>query len=394
MERSERLRTSINLYINYLVHGMAIVILAQNMTALAQQWNATDAGVSFVISSLGIGRLLVLYISGVLSDKYGRKIFVELGILTYIPFFIGITLSPNMYVAYFFGILAGMANSFLDSGTYPALMELYPNNPTTANILIKAFASTGELILPILVTVIEHFNLWYGWSFIACTVIFIVNFMFISRDKFPKLSTVPKNKSEQKVKRQWTFSEKTNAVALTIYGYVSMSTFYLVSQWLTKYGQSVLNMNTAHARYLVSIYSVGSIVGVIVSAILTGLHIRSTRLMVIYTLISFITLMGISFILTPTILFVGSFVIGFSAAGGVMQIGLTIMSELFPDRKGLITGVYYTAGSISSFTIPIITGYLYKTSVRSIMLFDCFIAALGLLISIIIAINTRKIKLA
>lgn len=170
-----------------------------------------------------------------------------------------------------------------------------------------------------------------------------------------------------------------------------MSTFYLVSQWLTKYGQAVLDMNTAHARYLVSIYSVGSIVGVLISALLTGgLHIRSTNLMVISTFISFATLMAISFILTPTVLFVGSFLIGLSAAGGVMQIGLTIMSELFPDRKGLVTGIYYTAGSISSFTIPIITGYLFKISVRSIMFFDCFIAAIGLIIGITIFFNTRK----
>lgn len=389
---SDRLKTSISLYINYLVHGMAIVILAQNMTMLSKQWGVSDSGVSFVISSLGIGRLLVLYISGVLSDKYGRRIFVQLGILTYIPFFIGITFSPNMYVGYFFGILAGMANSFLDSGTYPALMELYPHNLTTANILIKAFASIGELILPILVTVIEYYNIWFGASFMGCTVIFVINFFVISRAKFPVLSTVNKVK-RQVAKIKFTLRDKVNAIALTIYGYVSMSTFYLVSQWLTKYGQTTLAMSTAHARYLVSIYSVGSIAGVIFSTILTGLHLRSTYLLLASTLLSFVTLVTISTVLIPPVLFVGSFIIGFTAAGGVMQVGLTIMSELFPQRKGFITGVYYTAGSLSSFTIPIVTGYLYKTGVQSIMLFDCFIAAIGVLISLIIVVNTRKLKL-
>ncbi|WP_367297843.1 MFS transporter [Loigolactobacillus coryniformis] len=392
LTRNERLRTSISLYINYLVHGMAIVILAQNMTMLSKQWGVTDAGVSFVISSLGIGRLIVLYISGVLSDKYGRRVFVQLGILTYIPFFIGITFSPNIYVGYFFGILAGMANSFLDSGTYPALMELYPENPTTANILIKAFASIGELILPILVTVIEYYHVWFGASFMVCSIIFAINFFVISGSKFPKLSTVVKKKSDG-IKAKLSLKDKINAIVLTLYGYVSMSTFYLVSQWLTKYGQAVLNMNTAHARYLVSIYSVGSIAGVIASTILTGLHFRSTYLMFASTLTSFITLVVVSTVLVQPVLFIGSFVIGFTAAGGVMQVGLTIMSELFPDRKGFITGVYYTAGSLSSFTIPIVTGYLYKISVQSIMLFDCFIAAVGVLISVVILLNTRRVKL-
>ncbi len=169
MTSTERIKTTICLYLNYLVHGMAIVILAQNMTVLSQQWHVNDAGVSLVISSLGIGRLLVLYLAGTFSDRLGRKLFVQIGILTYTLFFIGIVISPNIAVAYFFGILAGMANSFLDSGTYPALMELYPQRQATANIMIKAFASIGELLLPIIVAGLDHFQLWYGWAFfIVC----------------------------------------------------------------------------------------------------------------------------------------------------------------------------------------------------------------------------------
>lgn len=83
MTSTERIKTTICLYLNYLVHGMAIVILAQNMTVLSQQWHVNDAGVSLVISSLGIGRLLVLYLAGTFSDRLGRKLFVQIGILTY-----------------------------------------------------------------------------------------------------------------------------------------------------------------------------------------------------------------------------------------------------------------------------------------------------------------------
>ena len=76
MSHAERIKTTACLYFNYLIHGMAIVILAQNMSVLGKQWHVGDAGVSMVISSLGIGRLLVLYVAGDLSDRYGRKLFV------------------------------------------------------------------------------------------------------------------------------------------------------------------------------------------------------------------------------------------------------------------------------------------------------------------------------
>ncbi|KRM99671.1 hypothetical protein FC24_GL001974 [Loigolactobacillus rennini DSM 20253] len=150
-------------------------------------------------------------------------------------------------------------------------------------------------------------------------------------------------------------------------------------------------MTLANARYLVSIYSIGSIVGVVLMTLLSRLHIRPTVLMLSNTSISLVTLIAMTTIFRPIVLFVGSFTIGFSAAGGVMQVGLTVMSKLFPKKKGLITGIYYTAGSLSSFSIPIITGYLYHFSVWYIMLLDCFIAFLGVLISTIVVFNTKKL---
>ena len=387
MVKRERLKTALCLYLNYLVHGMAIVILAQNMLALEKQWGVSAAGVAYVISSLGIGRLLVLSISGFLSDRFGRKIFVELGILTYIPFFIGIICSGNITQAYFFGILAGMANSFLDSGTYPALMELYPKAQSTANIIIKAFASMGELLLPIFVGLLEKRSLWYGWSFVVCILILTWNFIFLLKRKFPA-GTSSKASSVIAVFRIETKIKKSQriflGIVLTIYGYISMSTFYLVSQWMTKYGEDIVHLDLIHARMLVSIYSVGSIIGVIANAMLVNRMARQTWLICGYTTASFAVLFLMAAVPNAQIMTWGSFVIGFTAAGGVMQIGLTVMSSLFPSHKGVITGIYYTAGSIASFTIPLITGIISQTSVHNIMWFDVFIAAAGVICSLII----------
>lgn len=121
--------TALGLYLNYLVHGMGVILISLNMPYLAEQWHTDAAGISIVISSLGIGRLSVLLITGMLSDRFGRRPFIFLGIVCYLGFFFGILLSPTIIIAYVFGFLAGVANSFLDSGTYPTLMEAFPSRP-------------------------------------------------------------------------------------------------------------------------------------------------------------------------------------------------------------------------------------------------------------------------
>lgn len=68
-------RLSFSLYLNYVVHGFGLLILAQNMTELSKSWNVPLAVVSYVISGVGIGRLLAYLITGYFSDKLSRKFF-------------------------------------------------------------------------------------------------------------------------------------------------------------------------------------------------------------------------------------------------------------------------------------------------------------------------------
>lgn len=176
--------TAAGLYLNYMLHGMGVLLITLNMAHLQQQWSTDAAGVSIVISSLGIGKLATL-LTGFLSDRFGRKPFIYLGILSYLLFLVGILLTKNIYAAYVFGILAGTANSFLDSGTYPALMESFPNSASRANVLIKAFVSAGQFLLPFIISFLIWANLWFGWSFLIAAGLFVISGIYLVKMPFP-----------------------------------------------------------------------------------------------------------------------------------------------------------------------------------------------------------------
>lgn len=52
--------TALGLYFNYLVHGMGVILMSLNMASLETLWQTNAAGVSIVISSLGIGSIKCL----------------------------------------------------------------------------------------------------------------------------------------------------------------------------------------------------------------------------------------------------------------------------------------------------------------------------------------------
>lgn len=383
----------LSLYLNYFVHGIGVLILAQNMDALAARWGSL-ADVMSVIGMLGIGRLIVLFVSGKLSDKYGRKPFVLLGMITYIAFFLGILVSPTTAVACVFGILAGIANSFLDAGTYPALIESYPESASTVTVLLKAFISAGQFLLPLFIGVLVMMNAWYGWSFIVAAVILALNFVIMLKMGFPAMNRVgnsdKNDASEAPVeapKSKWYLE----GICFVLYGYISQATFYLISQWLTKYGVAVAQMPDLAARSLMSYYSIGSLACVFFTAFITKKGVRPITLLVVYTLISTLAIGGLYYYPSASLAPIFSAVVGFSAAGGVMQLGLVMMTEMFPKGKGTMTGIFYTTGSIASFTIPVVTGYMADSGINSIMGLDAAIALAGFIVACIIYVRYNSV---
>lgn len=392
MKKPNYIPTAISMYMNYFVHGMGVIILAQNMDSLMKQFGTDKSGVAYVISALGIGRLLVLFVSGVLSDKFGRKPFVFIGMATYSVFFIGILFSPNVTVAFIFALAAGMANSIMDSGTYPALMEAFPKSAGTANVMIKAFISAGQFALPLIIGFLINNNLYYGYSFLLCIAIFAINAIFLIKlpfaDQSKKEETISDVSEEKFVKKPVFWIE---GLALILIGYTATATFYLVSVWLPTYGLEVVKMAKNQSLTLISYYSVGSLLAVFITSYLVKNLVKPVTFVFIYPLCSLAALTVLWLFPTTTVCIISAFVIGFTAAGGVLQLALTAMAELFPSSKGKITGIVYTASSLASFTIPVATGIISKTSISNIILFDVIIAAVGVVLGLIVNIRYRKV---
>ena len=398
--KNKYIPTSICLYMNYFVHGMGAIILAQNMDYLANQLNTDSAGIAYVISGLGIGRLIVLFVMGALSDKFGRKPFVFLGGLFYIGFLLGILISPNLEVAFIFAVLGGIANSTLDAGTYPALMESFPKATGTASILTKAAIAGGQFVLPIVMTMIIASKAYYGWSFLFCVAILALNALAVLKMPFPNhkqpaAEEIADESIEKETKPLPKLKQKANfwieGICFIIIGYTSTATFYLVSIWLPKFSESVAMMSPSASAQTISYYAMGTLTSVILTSILVKSLIRPVYIVFVYPCLSAIMLFVLFLFPSPMLCMAGGFILGFTAAGGVLQLALTTMSEFYPEGKGKVLGIFFTSSSLATFSIPVITGIISKTSIANIILLDAFIAVLGSVLALVIIARYHKI---
>jgi len=382
------------MYINYFLLGMVNIMLASNMSFLTKQLNTDGAGISYIISAIGIGKLLSYSLSGILSDKFGRKPLILVSSLTMAIFLIGIPLSPNYPTAFIFAIIAGIANSAMDAGTYPALIEVFPKSSGSASVLVKAFISAGAALLPFMIAFFADRDLFYGYAFFLPALIYLLNMIFMFKLPFPN------HKREQSTVQQLNTAEnkfisapkmKQEGIALIVIGFTSTALFTVAQIWLPTYGQQVLGMAESSSVRLLSYYSIGALISVLVLAVLLSKVLRPVTVILVYPMITLIAVLTLLFVKVPAIAIAAAFFMGFSTAG-VFQLAITVMTELFWNKKGTVTGIVATAAGLAAILLPLATGLMSKTGhISIIFIFDAMLSVVGMAAAAFVNYRYRKI---
>lgn len=393
MKKNKYNLTAFCLYMNYFVHGIQAIIISQNAASFAIMWSTDKAGVMGVISAVGIGKFIVLFFAGQLSDKFGRKPLVCIGMAGYVLFFGLLLVNTNIAVASIVAFIAGAATSFLDAASYPALMEIYPDNPSTASVIVKGFIAASGMLLPIFIGFLTNRNLWFGWSIILPLVVVIINGIIMLKAEFPDHKAIEKSAKEDTTSTQ--FVNKPNyyveGIIIIIYAFFCMSTFYLFQQVVTLYGTDVVGMSDMASRLLTTTYTFGAFAAVFVTSFFMSKGVRDMALLVVYTAISSITLITIYLFPSSLTLSIGAPIIGFTAAGGVLQMGNAMLSRFFPAGKGKNTGIYNIFMSLATFVMPKIAQGLISTDFTKVMLLDAGVAVVGFILMLILAARYKKV---
>ncbi|WP_303864090.1 MFS transporter [Alkalibaculum bacchi] len=387
--KNKYLSTGIGLYVNYIVLGAASIILVQNTEFLADKWGVETSTVLWVISALGLGKILSIIISGFLSDKFGRKPFILLGIVSYILFFLGVLYSPTPGIAFGFTLLGGIANAFLDTGTYPALIEGFPERPGFATMLVGFAVSWGQFLFPLLLALLVFQGQWLGYSFIIPAVLIALNGFYMKSRKFPtqipdQILDAEESSSEAKIGVLKGKAKKSDWIIFLLYAYFCQATSYIVVTWLAPYAADISGVSIASSRIIMSLYGAGAILCVPLTYKLQNRFRNDSSIALMYSVVSVMAVILLLLFPTPVMCALFAMLIGIACEGGVMQLVLTIMTQFFPECKGRCTGLYYALTGVATFSIPLMTGQLIQYGLNMIMLFDLFVAIIFMILSLMI----------
>ncbi|GFO84783.1 MULTISPECIES: MFS transporter [Anaerostipes] len=375
------LPSALILYLNYFIHGIGCSILSQQVVKemLSEQWGLNDVmAVTSIAAALGLGRLISLPFAGPLSDKLGRRLSVLIGCASYVIFFVGIAFSPNTTIAYIAAVLGGIANSFLDTATYPAVAEIIYKYTGIATMGIKFFISVAQLLMPFFLGVAAGTSMSYLMLPLVCGIVIAVLGILAIFAPLPAASESGKSESFISNLKNAHFS--IESIALILIGFTSTATFQLWLNCAQTFANDVAGIPSESVSMMQTYYSAGTMVALVVTSLLIT-KFKQVRFLVIYPAISAVMLVLVYLIKSPMICYVGAFVIGYAAAGGVLQMATAVVNDLFPKIKGTITSLVMIASSLCNYTI--LTAAAKMTS-SQVIIMNIVITVIGVLLAVFV----------
>ncbi|HDU0357439.1 TPA: MFS transporter [Listeria monocytogenes] len=387
--------TAIALYFTYFIHGIGVSILGQYKQDFAGVWGADKLSdgtfdvsmVIAVIAALGLGRLLTLPISGPFSDKFGRKPSALIGVGLYAVYFIGLAFAPNMYIAYAFAFVGGAANSFLDTAVTPSVLEIFTKNGAIANMFTKFSISIGQFVLPFAIGMVAAANMSFRTLFVITMALIVIDGLIIAFMPFPPMNN---NVGGEEAKPE---KMKFNATSWAIIGigFTCTSTFQL---WLNCNQELGKLYGMADPSKIQSFYSLGTMCAILITAVLVKKFILPVRILILYPAIATLMLLIIYIVQTPTICLIGGFVIGYAAAGGVLQLAVSTANEFFPTNKGKITSIVMISSSLANYIVLNVASYITKAGgiegPKYVLLFNVAITVIGILLAIFVNMRYKN----
>ena len=382
--------TAFALYMTYFVLGVAGSIMGQYKQELAGLWGSAVladgtydvSGVLAVIAALGLGRLISYPFAGPISDRFGRRVPALVGCALYFIFFAAVCFTHNYVLAYILGIVSGAANGFLDVSITPSCMEIFKEKGTIANIFTKLSISIAQFLLPFAIGFVAAESLPFSTIFLFCAGLIAVVGIALIFLPFPPYERVVKVKGEKK-KEHMKFTP--SAIILIILGFTTSTTFMI---WLNCYQELAISYGIADPSRVQSLYSIGIVLALFVNAALLAKGLKPSKILVIYPSVAAVTLVAVLLIQQGWICYPAGFLMGFFAAGGVLQLVTSVAVEMFPRNRAVMTSIVMISSSIANYAVLSIAGLL--TSIggangpRLIMLFNIAVTVIGIILAVIL----------
>lgn len=368
-------------YAMYLLTGAACVVVGSSIPSLMEHFDKSLPAIAVLASAFAIGRVATVFPVGMITEKFGAKTSITVGVLFFLAFLVGIPLTTNYIAAIVLSVLAGIGMSTQDTCCAVILSETFPNSYSSALSAGQAFFSIGCFLPPLLMGIALGQNINFKLVYLSLAVLgvamlFLIPFMKVRKGAHVSIEEVPLEAEPVRLK-----NKLLGYLFLGVACFCYFGTTNTIHTYTATFVQS-FGITESIAVSVLTVYSVGCMIGSF--AFIPILRkVAETKVMWINMLLTLVCLVVAMQLKAAPVFFVAYFIAG-CFAGVLFSVLVSIAVSLNPLHAGMAAATVGFVGGAADILSPLITGAIItRTDIQSTFYYCitmcslCIVASLG-----------------
>ena len=186
-------------YATMFLEGALNVVLVVFMMTFASIFGKGSAEIALLVSFKSVGTMVTLYLAGTLSDKFGRKGIMVVGVLLFMAFLLGFIFVRDFNLLLLFSLLGGIGHGLTDSPGISLIFDAVEGNTGPMMSLVQVFFAGGGVVATLLASFFINNLIPYQYFFVIFFVLTVMLLLMTLKVRFPKIkNNEPEFKVEEK----------------------------------------------------------------------------------------------------------------------------------------------------------------------------------------------------
>lgn len=356
---------------------LAIDVYLPAFKNIANYFYTSIDEVEITLSLYLLGFSMGQLIGGPLSDRYGRKIFIFIGLCIYITFSFLISQASSIEQVWIFRFFQAIGGGFAVVNTNAIIRDIYHGKEAARVFsIISMIMMVAPMIAPAIGATILNFYSWdYIFLFLAIYTVCIIYFI----SKLPETS--PKSKNTNVVNNYKRVLLNKKAGLLILAGGFGFSGMFI---FITKSSFIYMNFFQVEAKYFTLLFGLNVLTLIsfsrlnilflkkysTFSLLFLGVCIQLTSAISLYLLVDYHTVYSVAFFV---MLYVG-------ALGFIFANAIALVLEDFGDISATTNSLYGVIGFIIASFVGFLSSYFHDNTLSPIFILMSSTSLLSFLI--------------
>lgn len=337
------------------MYGVSLGVLGPLLGRISDAYGLGLAGKSLLTSVQLAGYLTAIVGSGPLSDRFGRRGTVLVGLCAFVAgaaFFGGSrTLVGGIIALVAFGLGAGMINV----GSSGLFSDLFSSRSGFALNFSRIFPSIGTILVPSMVWICDRYDWSWRSIYTALATAGIATSLLVWRSNFPP--TNQGRRFEWRKAREMLVNRPVLLLWMTGVFYIGAEMGYWT--WLGTYVERVRGFSDDRANLLFGAFTVAMLLGRVSSPWIAR-RLGDSRIVYLSGVVSVFGMIATAIIGRPDLMLASIVVTGLVLAP-LFPALISLGSGRYPGLTGTVVSILFTSLAVGGMALPGMVGIVGET---------------------------------